>query len=120
MLDTFFDKKCNIWETSFAKVNWSQTKTKNSIYSNIDCDFYKWTWWGLWQSQSIKEEDLNKYTVILKKDKTLIRQWQYIELIDNDLWSEWTFIVETVLAYRLPNWQIDNIELKVKPSIWNS
>jgi len=119
MLDNFFDKRCNIWQDTFSKKDWSQIKTKTWIYSNIDCDFYKSSWAWLWISQVMKEDDLNKYTVILKKDKTNVRQWNLIELLDNDFWTLWTFIIETVLAYRLPNWQIDNIELKVKPNVWS-
>ena len=109
-MDYFFDKTCNITSITSTYTWWEAIQTTTVIYTWIACDYYndKWSYSKDW---FFVENSETWYVVVLKWDKTNVRRWHIIDLID---WvSIWKFIVDTLLINRNINWIIDNIEMKV-------
>lgn len=110
----FIDKTCNIKSTTITyDTNWESVENTSAIYTLIWCDFYKDKRNKFRSDWFVVEWKHFDYTVVLEWDKSLVRIWQIIELIDPTLWSYWDFIIDDVLVFRNNYWTIDNFELKV-------
>ena len=114
MLDDFFDKKCSIFSSENAIIDWSQVKQLVEIYSNIDCDFYKKYWVWLLIDKNQKEQDSNSYIIVCEWAIANIKQTDIIELKDPLWWIVWRYNIEAILYHRDLNWIIDNTTIKAK------
>jgi len=113
----FFDKTCTIYETTYQKVWWTSKRVKSSIYENIECNFEV-------KRIMIKDTELgrntdeSKYVVVVPITYNKIRENYNVELIDPDLWSRWTYIINDVQADRSMGWWIDCITFIAKEIKW--
>lgn len=109
----FWDKKCTIWERSFAIEDGREKEVKNQIYIDIDCDFYA--------PASLKathrptndgrENFAQQLEVVLPPGHENVKRGMLIELFDLGSW--WVYLIDTVQIHRLPNGEIDNLTLSV-------
>ena len=118
--DTFVDKVCTIYETWVIMDGATQIPTKNIIYNQIPCDFWKPNVRqnNLWQVESLKTDD-EMFEIVLNSEYVLVRAKMYVELFekpdDNTLVPAWNFIiVNTPDFVKDWNWRIDNIYLWCK------
>lgn len=110
----FYDKKCTIKSIEIVRDGNREKKQETLLYENIKCDFYQPSQRNnsFNATEQAKEYSTAKYEVVLPWKYNEVRKWMEIELFD--LGSQWIFIVDDVMAYRKPNWTIDNITLQIK------
>jgi len=104
----FFDKTCNIYSIAYTKVGWSSKRTKTTVYTWIECNF-EVAKKGYTDQETANNVNALKYTIILPITYSLIRNNYNIEIIDDTLWSMWTFIISDIQSFKSYSWIVDNI-----------
>jgi hypothetical protein len=114
-MNFFFDKKATIYTIAMSESNWEQIKSETILYTNIECDFYSFSSPSKqYRNSDVAEQDnIDRLTVVLKWNRSWVIKWCKIILTDASLWWYWTYVVDSVQAYRKVNWQVDNYELNV-------
>ena len=112
MLQDFLNNTCTIKQITTTLVGWESVKTETAIYTNISCYYYRASA-RLDETNLAENTNLSSYKVILEANKTLVRQWMFIDVSDPDLWNIWKYKIDWVKVWRLIDGSRDHIELVV-------
>lgn len=112
----FYDKTCNISTISYTKVGWSSKRTETALYTWIECNF-EVSRKGIKETDTSKNNNILKYEVTVPIQYNLIKNNYNIELIDNNLWSLWDFIISDIQSFSGLSW-IDCINFIASKTEW--
>jgi len=113
----FFDKTCNVYTIGYTKVWWSSKRAKTSLYSWIECNF-EVKKRDIQNTELWKNDDILEYEVIVPIKYNSIRNNQNVELIDDTLWTIWTFIVSDIQSFKSLSGWVDCIMFIAKELQW--
>ena len=109
-MSVFFDKKCDIYSTTLAKVDGSEIETEVLLYSQIECNFEGGD--QLSNDNLSVETDNDTYIVTLPIQYSDVRQGMVIELFENLIWTVGRFKIDSVLVNQSVGGFVDNFYLK--------
>ena len=116
---TFYDKTCNVYRKTIVDKDGTEIPETDIIYEHVICDYYiapRGNVVNFIPEVESRNTQEDRYDCVIPWDKydenTPILKWDAVELF-RDWNSEWTYVIDQISIYRMPNGRIENAYLRL-------